>query len=183
MTEKIVISGFGGQGVMFMGKILAYAGMLADKEVSWIPSYGPEMRGGTANCSVTVSNQEINCPVVTKPSIVVAMNTPSQEKFLSTLIPGGLLVVNSSIVKEEANRTDVKVLRIPAQELAADKVGKASLANVVILGAMLAKMDLLSIQDVVLAIKEVVAAKRPEMLAINQQALEVGMSYVKENNL
>lgn len=183
MTEKIIISGFGGQGVMFMGKILAYAGMLADKEVSWIPSYGPEMRGGTANCSVTVSNQEINCPVVTKPTIVVAMNTPSQEKFLPTLLPGGLLVVNSSIIKDEAKRDDVRVLKIPAQELAADKLGKAGLANVVVLGAMLAKMDLISLDDVVLAVKEVVAAKRPEMLAINQQALELGMNYVKENNL
>ncbi|MEW6698445.1 MAG: 2-oxoacid:acceptor oxidoreductase family protein [Bacillota bacterium] len=183
MTEKMIISGFGGQGVMFMGKILAYAGMLADKEVSWIPSYGPEMRGGTANCSVIVSNEEINCPVVNKPSLVVAMNGPSQVKFLPALVPGGLLVVNSSIVKEDVTREDVRVLKIPAQELAAEKVGRASLANVVVLGAMLAKIDVLTLEDVVAALKEVVAAKRPEMLAINQQALEVGMNYVKENQL
>ena len=182
MTEKIIISGFGGQGVMFMGKILAYAGMLADKEVSWIPSYGPEMRGGTANCSVIVSAEEINCPVVNKPSLVVAMNGPSLEKFLPTVELGGLVIINSSIVKDEVTRNDVRVLKVPAQELAAEKVGKANLANVVIVGAMLAKIYVLTLEDVVAALKEVVAAKRPEMLAVNQQALEVGMNFVKENN-
>ena len=182
MTEKIVISGFGGQGVMFMGKILAYAGMLADKEISWIPSYGPEMRGGTANCSVIVSEEEINCPLVNKPSLVVAMNGPSLEKFLPTVEPGGLVIINSSIVIDEVSRNDVRVLKIPAQELAAEKVGKANLANVVILGALLAKIDVLTLEDVVSALKEVVAAKRPEMLAINQQALEVGLNFVRENN-
>lgn len=183
MTEKIIISGFGGQGVMFMGKILAYAGMLADKEVSWIPSYGPEMRGGTANCSIIVSREEVDCPVVNKPSLVVAMNGPSVDKFLPTLESGGLIIINSSIVKTDPDRTDVRVLKVPAQELAAEKLGKATLANVVVLGALLSKMDVLTLEDVVAALKEVVAAKRPEMLAINQQALEVGINYVRENNL
>jgi 2-oxoglutarate ferredoxin oxidoreductase subunit gamma len=178
MTEKIIISGFGGQGVMFMGKILAYAGMLADKGVSWIPSYGPEMRGGTANCSIIISDEEVSNPVVNIPTLVVAMNGPSVDKFLPTLAPGGLLVINSSIVKDEIARDDIQVLKVPAQELAGDKVGKASLANVVVLGAMLAKIDIITLDDVIAALKEVVAAKRPEMLPINQQALEAGVNFV-----
>lgn len=173
MTEKMIFAGFGGQGVMFLGKMFAYAGMLEDKHVTWIPSYGPEMRGGTANCSVIVSDEEIGEPVVVKPTVLVAMNEPSLGRFLPSLQPGGLLVINSSLIDATPDRDDIRVLRIPANDLARE-VGQAGVANVVVLGALLRHLDIVSKESIVEAIKKNSPAGRPEVLETNLRALQAG---------
>ena len=129
MTElNILLAGFGGQGILFTGKVIAYAGLMEDMEVSWLPSYGPEMRGGTANCSVCLSDNKIGSPLVTNPDVLVAMNLPSLEKFENDVVPGGLIIIDSSIIDKKVEREDVKVIYIPASEIA-EKAGM-SRANV-----------------------------------------------------
>lgn len=137
MMDKILLAGFGGQGVMFIGKVLAYSGMLGEREVCWIPSYGPEMRGGTANCSVLISDEEINSPVISQADAGIVLNQPSYDKFLTRIKPGGTLVANSSIVNIAQNRDDINLIAVPATELA-NEIGNASLANMVCLGAFFA---------------------------------------------
>lgn len=173
METSIIISGFGGQGALFAGQVLAYTGMEAGMDVSWIPSYGPEMRGGTAHCTVILSDQPIGSPLVRRPSIAVALNRPSMDKYELILEDGGLLVVNSSLVERPATREDIRVLRVPATEVA-DELGDRRLANMVLLGAMLADTGLLTLGSVERALEAQLPESRREMLSPNRQALQRG---------
>lgn len=182
MLEELIIAGFGGQGVMSMGQLLTYAGMIEDKNVAYIPSYGPEMRGGTANCSVTVSDKEISSPIITEPSSVIIMNEPSLSKFENALQPGGLLIINSSLVNSKPSRNDVKCLEIPANDYA-EKLGNSKVANIVILGAYIAITKVVTIDSVVESLKKVLPERRHKLIPLNRQALELGAEIVKEKNL
>jgi len=173
VLHEIIIAGFGGQGVMSMGQLLTYAGMLEGKHVSFIPSYGPEMRGGTANCAVVVSDEEIGSPIVTEPNCVIAMNLPSLKKFEPTLVPGGLLLINSSLIKEESSRKDIRVCRIAVNELAAE-LGNDKVANMVMLGAFLGATGVVAIDSVVESLKKVLPERRHNLIPLNKKALELG---------
>ena len=141
MQQEVIIAGFGGQGVLFAGLLLAYAAMDEGKDVTWIPSYGPEMRGGTANCTVVVSDEEIGSPFVKNPSAVLAMNLPSLDKYEKLVKPGGVLVVNASMVNREVERKDINVVSLPANEIA-DEAGSKRAVNMVMLGALLGNLDI-----------------------------------------
>jgi 2-oxoglutarate ferredoxin oxidoreductase subunit gamma len=162
MLEQNLFAGFGGQGMLLMGQFLAYAGMLENKHVSWLPSYGPEMRGGTANCSVVVSDKPIASPVITKASCVVAMNRPSLDKFEQTVKPGGLLIVNSSLIDRKATREDIEVMYIPANEIA-EELGNAKVANIVILGAYLEKTKCVGMDSVLQAFKHKLGERKAHL--------------------
>jgi len=176
MMDKIVLAGFGGQGVMFIGKIFAVSGMVSDLEVCWIPSYGPEMRGGTANCSVLLSDEEIHSPVIDKADAGIVLNQPSYDKFLDRIKPGGVLVVNTSIVELNETRNDIAIIKVQATE-AANELGNPTIANMVCLGALLPHLKLTDYDKVEKAIHEVVGAKRPELLDINLSAIKKGMEF------
>lgn len=178
MTHEIIMAGFGGQGVMLMGQLLTYAGMIENKKVSWIPSYGPEMRGGTANCSVIVSDEPIGAPIVTDPTLVVAMNLPSLDKFEPLLKPGGTLIINSSLIKRDAKRTDITVHQLPANDIA-DELGNTRVANMVILGAVVAATGAVSNESLAKAFAKMFA-KKPELFAINEQAIKAGADAVSK---
>ncbi|MDF2572234.1 MAG: 2-oxoacid:acceptor oxidoreductase, gamma subunit, pyruvate/2-ketoisovalerate family [Sporomusa sp.] len=177
MTHEMIMAGFGGQGVMLMGQLLTYAGMIENKQVSWIPSYGPEMRGGTANCSVIVSDEPIGAPIVSEPNLVVAMNLPSLDKFEPLIQPGGILIINSSLIERGANRTDIKTYQVPANDLAAE-LGNTKTANMIIVGSLIGAAEVVS-TDAVLKAFAKMFAKKPELLAINEQAILRGMEYIK----
>ncbi|HEY3366444.1 MAG TPA: 2-oxoacid:acceptor oxidoreductase family protein [Symbiobacteriaceae bacterium] len=174
MIERVRLAGFGGQGIMFMGKILAHAGMLAGNQVTWIPSYGPEMRGGTANCSVIVSDTEIGEPVASRPDMLVAMNEPSLRKFLPAVRPGGIIFVNSSLIHEVDVRDDVRVINIPVNDLARE-AGQPGAMNMVMLGAMLQHLQGVNRALVEEAIRENIPSMRKNMLEGNLTALAVGI--------
>jgi 2-oxoglutarate ferredoxin oxidoreductase subunit gamma len=176
MTHEIVMSGFGGQGVMLMGQLMTYAGMLEDKHVSWIPSYGPEMRGGTANCSVIISDEPVGAPIVSEPTTVVAMNLPSLDKFEPALRAGGNLIINSSLIERGATRGDVNVYLVPSNDIASE-LGNAKVANMVILGAVIAATQAVSQESVLKAFAKMFA-KKPELLAINEKAIKRGAALV-----
>ncbi|CVK20537.1 2-oxoacid:acceptor oxidoreductase family protein [Sporomusa sphaeroides] len=174
MMDKILLAGFGGQGVMFIGKVLAYSGMLGGREVCWIPSYGPEMRGGTANCSVLVSDEEIHSPVINQADAGIVLNQPSYDKFLARVKPGGTLVVNSSIIDTTQKRDDINIVAVPATELA-NEIGNASLANMVCLGALLPALSLVDLDSVKTAMDEVIGKKKPELYELNVAAIRKGL--------
>lgn len=173
MLEQNLFAGFGGQGMLLIGQFLAQAGMMEGKYVSWLPSYGPEMRGGTANCSVCISDKEIASPVITKASCVVAMNRPSLDKFQKTVRPGGLLIINSSLIDIKATRDDIDALYIPANELA-ERLGSPQVANVIILGAYLEKKKVVSIDSVLEVIAAKLGKKKAHLVDINKKALVAG---------
>ncbi len=173
MTHEIILAGFGGQGVMLMGQILTYAGMIEDKQVSWMPSYGPEMRGGTANCTVVISDSPVGSPLVTHPSIVVAMNRPSLDKFEPSVKPGGVLFYNSSLIDEPPTRTDITVVAVPANDLAAE-LGNDRVANMVVLGALLAKQPVVTMDAVHQALRKALPVHRHNLLPLNEEALARG---------
>jgi 2-oxoglutarate ferredoxin oxidoreductase subunit gamma len=177
MHHELILAGFGGQGVMFAGQLLAYAGMLEDKCVSWIPSYGPEMRGGTANCSVVISDREISSPIVTEPTILVALNNPSLEKFESELKTGGIIIYNSSLCSPPSWK-DVEVLGVPANEIA-ENLGNAKIINMVIVGALAAKTGLVSMDSVAVALGKVLPEHRHNLIPLNKSALEAGADVGK----
>ena len=174
MLEKNLFAGFGGQGMLLIGEFLAQAGMSEGKFVSWLPSYGPEMRGGTANCSVVISDREIASPVITSASCVVAMNRPSLDKFEKTVRPGGLLIINLSLIDRRAERDDIDVLYIPASE-AAEEIGNPKGANVVILGAYLQKRPVVSVDSLMDAMKFLLGERKARFLEGNKNALLKGM--------
>lgn len=174
MMDKILLAGFGGQGVMFIGKVLAYSGMLGEREVCWIPSYGPEMRGGTANCSVLIADEEINSPVINQADAGIVLNQPSYDKFLGRIKAGGTLVVNTSIVDITQKRDDIKIIPVPATELA-NEIGNASLANMVCLGALLPALSLIDMDSIRKAMDEVVGKKKPELYELNVAAIHKGL--------
>jgi len=174
--HRIIIAGFGGQGVLMLGKLLAYAGMKEGKNVTWLPSYGPEMRGGTANCNVIISDELIGAPVVTEATAVIVMNLPSLDKFEAAAEPGGWLLVNQSLVPRAPTRTDVSVLTIPVNDLAQQQ-GSPRVANVVMLGAYLALSHAVEKTSVVAAIEDVLGANKRHLLQINLNALEAGLAF------
>lgn len=171
---KIICAGFGGQGVMSMGRLIAYTGMLEGKEVSWLPSYGPEMRGGTANCHVIVSEHPIGSPVISRDATaLIAMNLPSMRKFEADLLPNGLLLINKSLIDARPERTDLAVVDVSANEIALD-LGNAKVANMVMLGAYLAHSGLFAVDSVFEALKKVFGPKKETLLPLNRKALEEG---------
>lgn len=177
MLEEIIIAGFGGQGVMSMGQLLAYAGMLEGKNVSWLPSYGPEQRGGTANCAVVVSDEPVGSPVISRPSAAIILNNPSFEKFEPHVRQGGLLILNSSLVTRVSSRTDIKVIEVKATHLA-NELGNAKVANMILLGAYLAHSQFISLQSVIQSLNKVLSE---HLITLNIQALERGTSLVLEH--
>lgn len=179
MTHEMIIAGFGGQGVMSLGELLTYAGMHEGKEVSWMPSYGPEMRGGAASCGVIVSDEPVGSPVVTEATAVVVMNLPSLDKFEENVLPGGCLFINSSLIERNSTRTDIKVYRIPANE-EAQALGNARVAGMVILGAVIAVTGVVAIDSIGEIFTKVFGEKRAKLWDINKQALERGYAIAKE---
>ena len=178
MEKTFIFAGFGGQGMLLIGKFVAMACMLDGKHVSWLPSYGPEMRGGTANCSVIVSDQPVASPLVDKADVVIAMNRPSLDKFESHVKPGGTLVINSSIIDRKAERTDVNVVYCDANKIA-ESVGNPKGANVAILGATLAKAPVTSVESMMEAIRIELGEKKARFLEGNKKALLAGMEAAK----
>lgn len=172
MQNDVIMAGFGGQGILLIGKMLAYAGMREGKEVSWLPSYGPEMRGGTANCTVVISDRPVGSPVIQSPRAVVAMNLPSLDKFEPDVRPGGLLLVNTSLIERKPARTDVTLIEVPANQIA-NELGNRRGANMVALGAYLGATEAVSIEEIVEVIRETFAAK-PGVIEININALHRG---------
>ena len=173
MTTQILLSGFGGQGILFTGKFLAYKGLLADKNVSWLPSYGPEMRGGTASCSVIISDEEVGSPIISTPDVLIAMNLPSFEKFVPTVKAGGIVIADSSLIETKTDRTDIDVHYIPATSLASD-MGKQSLANMIILGKLLKVMGDFNEDEIKTVLAKVIPPKKADMLEINMKAMQIG---------
>ena len=173
MTTQILLSGFGGQGILFTGKFLAYKGLLADKNVSWLPSYGPEMRGGTASCSVIISDEEVGSPIISEPDVLIAMNLPSFEKFVPTVKTGGIVIADSSLIETKTDRTDIDVYYIPATALASE-MGKQSLANMIILGKLLKVMGDFNDDEIKTVLSKVIPPKKADMLDINMKAMTIG---------
>jgi 2-oxoglutarate ferredoxin oxidoreductase subunit gamma len=174
VNQEIIFAGFGGQGILSMGKFLAYAGMDKGLNVSWLPSYGPEMRGGTANCSVIVTEENIGSPIVTQATSVVVMNRPSLDKFEKALVPGGVVIMDKSLVNREVERKDITVLSIPASEIA-DELGDKRIANMVLLGALVAQTGVLPMEALLQALKE---HGKASFYELNKKALEKGAEYV-----
>ena len=172
-TKQFLFSGFGGQGILFAGKFVAYKGLMDGKQVSWLPSYGPEMRGGTASCSVIVSDDPVGSPIVSKPDILVAMNLPSLDKYESTVAPGGMIFLDSSLIERKVERDDVKVFYIPATKLAGDN-GMPTLANMIIVGKILKELEDNSPESIDTALSKVISAKRADMADINRKAMQIG---------
>ncbi|HUT85911.1 MAG TPA: 2-oxoacid:acceptor oxidoreductase family protein [Elusimicrobiales bacterium] len=180
MYQGIRISGFGGQGVISAGVLLAYAGMLEDKNVSWFPAYGAEMRGGTANCSVVISNKEVASPIVTHPDTVIVMNEPSLAKFEPLVKKGGNLIINTSLVHTKPKRTDINVVNVPCNEIA-DKLGNTKVANLVALGAFVKASNALTIDSIVKAMPKVFKRANTEILELNKKALKEGSETVSKS--
>ncbi len=178
MLEKNIFAGFGGQGVLLMGQLLAKAGMDEDKFTSWIPSYGPEMRGGTANCSVIISDREIASPIVTVASSVIAMNRPSMEKFESVLQPGGKLFLNQSIIDVAPTRSDIEIFSIPASDIA-NELGNSRVTNMVMLGAYLQRCNVVALESVLQALLDKLGEKKAHLIPLNREALARGAACVK----
>jgi 2-oxoglutarate ferredoxin oxidoreductase subunit gamma len=177
MQKEIIVAGFGGQGVLFAGQLLTYAAMDEGLQVTWIPSYGPEMRGGTANCTVVISDEEIGSPMVSRPTAVIAMNLPSLDKYEDMVKEGGLLVVNQSMVDREVTRTDIKVVMVPANTIS-EELGDKRMTNMVLLGALLANLDVLPVAAVEKALKEHLPERHHKLLPLNKEAMQQGAAYV-----
>jgi len=180
MHSEIILSGFGGQGIMFAGQIMSYAAMDAGKEVTWIPSYGPEMRGGTANCTVVISDEEIGSPVVKNPDGALVMNLPSLDKYEPMVKPGGALVINASMVDRPATRTDITTIAIPCNEIA-EELGNPRLANMVAIGALLACLKVLTLADLETALNNHMPGRHKNLLPQNIAALSRGAEFAKKS--
>ena len=178
MQIEIIISGFGGQGVLFAGQLLAYCALDNDKEVTWFPSYGPEMRGGTAHCTVIISDEEIGSPIVKNPSVAVVMNLPSLDKYETEVKEGGVLIVNSSLVDRSSQRTDIDILEIPANEIA-EEIGMSRLANMIMVGAMTHLMPILPLKTVKKALEDHIPERHKKTLPMNFEAMDRGFAYAE----
>lgn len=178
MKHEIIIAGFGGQGVLLLGQMLAYAGMIEGKQVSWMPSYGPEMRGGTANCTVVLSDGEVGSPVVSHPTSLIVMNRPSLDKFEPMLRPEGLLFLNKSLIDRGAQREDINVYEVRATEIA-DELGSGRVANMVMLGAFTQITGVVSFETLETVLKKVLPEHRHNLIPLNLQAIERGSQEVK----
>lgn len=175
MTTEILLAGFGGQGVLFAGKILAYCGLMDSKELSWLPSYGPEMRGGTANCSVCISDEPIGSPLVLTPDILVAMNQPSFDKFIGSVKPGGKVFIDSTLIESSCDRTDIEIFAIPSSQLADENELKGG-SNIILLGKLLKETGIFSLETMKKAIEKVVPPAKAQLIANNFRAIELGMN-------
>lgn len=176
MTTQTLIAGFGGQGVLFAGKFLAFKGLVDNKEVSWLPSYGPEMRGGTASCSVILSDEPVGSPIVSYPDVLIVMNLPSLDKYENNAVKGGKIFVDSTLIARKVNRTDVDAYYIPATQMAID-AGVPTLANMILIGKMLKETGIFSFENMIDTVKKLVPAKKPELVEMNMRALEAGYNY------
>ena len=172
-TTQYLFAGFGGQGILFAGKFAAYKGLIEDKQVSWLPSYGPEMRGGTASCSVIISDDAVGSPIVSKPDVLIAMNLPSLDKYEGEVKAGGVIFADSTLIERKVARDDVTVHYIPATKLASDN-GMPTLANMIIIGKILKEMGEYDEEMIMAALKKVISAKRADMLDINLKAFDIG---------
>lgn len=173
MTTQILIAGFGGQGVLFTGKFLAYAGLLEGCELSWLPSYGPEMRGGTANCSVILSDTPVGSPIVTHPDVLIAMNLPSLDKFEKDVVPGGKIFVDSSLISRKVERSDVEAYYIPATALASQE-NLDGLANMIMLGKVIRETEAVPYSCVDSTMTKVVSARHTDLIDANKRAIALG---------
>ncbi len=176
MTTQILLAGFGGQGILFAGKFLATAGLLEDRQVSWLPSYGPEMRGGTASCSVILSDEPIGSPIVLAPDVLVVMNLPSFARFEPAVKPGGLIFADSSLIETQSQRGDVTSYALPATQLATDE-HLDGLANMILLGKLVAMTKLCRAETAELVVQKTVPAKKQHLLEANLRALRLGGEY------
>ena len=179
MKEEIIIAGFGGQGVLSMGKILAYGGIMQDQEVSWLPSYGPEMRGGTCNVSVILSDNKISSPILSRFDTAIILNQQSMDKFEKQVKPGGLLIYDTNGINRHPERTDITVCRIDAVEEAA-KMGNAKAYNMVVLGAFLKMKPIVTMENVIRGLKKSLPPRRHNLIPMNEEAITVGMNAVVE---
>lgn len=169
----MVFAGFGGQGVLFAGKVVAYAGLIEGRELSWLPSYGPEMRGGTANCSVCLSDEAIGSPLVTNPNVLVAMNRPSLDKFVNDVEPGGVILLDSSLIDVQVERGDVTVCYVPASKLAEEN-GLKGLANIILVGKLFEEVGFCAEETLDKALQKCIPARKADMLGFNRKAIELG---------
>lgn len=173
---EIILAGFGGQGILFSGKVLAYAGLKAGREVSWLPSYGPEMRGGTANCNVIVSEKPIGSPIIPNPDVLVALNRPSLDKFEDTVKPNGYIIMDNSLIDREVKRTDLNVIKIPATEMCHEsKLG--SLANMVVAGKLIKETGLYTMDEIIEGLKKSVPPTKAALVEKNIKAIELGYAF------
>lgn len=170
---NIIFAGFGGQGVLFAGKTVAYAGLIEEREVSWLPSYGPEMRGGTANCSVCISDEPIGSPLITEPNVLIAMNLPSLDRFINSVEPGGMVILDSSLIDREIERKDITVCRTPSSRLAEEN-GLTGLSNMVLIGKLHKELGFCSPEALDAAIQKCVPARKAGMLELNRRAVALG---------
>ena len=175
-TTQILIAGFGGQGVLFAGKFLAYKGLMEDLQVSWLPSYGPEMRGGTCNCSVILSDSPVGSPIISNPDVLIALNLPSLQKFIGDVVPGGQVYVDSALIGEKVERTDVEVFYIPVTQMAKDE-GIPTLANVIMLGHVLENNPELDFAGTDAVVNKLVPPKKAALIELNMKALTLGKEY------
>ena len=173
-ATQYLFAGFGGQGILFSGKFLAYKGLMAGKNVSWLPSYGPEMRGGSANCSVVISDEPVGSPKVEDADVVIAMNRPSMELFEKNVVPGGLLLYNSSLIDVKPSRTDIRVIPVPCNDIA-DEMGNSRVANMVMLGALLECTKPFDTELLVEALRHKLGAKKEKLIPLNREAIQKGM--------
>jgi len=179
MTEQIIIAGFGGQGVMSLGQTLAKAGMNEGKNVSWLPSYGPEMRGGSAYCHVVLSDDPVGSPIITSADALIAMNLPSLDSFEHMVRPGGALFINSSLIERKSTREDIDVYYIPSNEIAGE-IGNSRVAGMVVLGAYLKKAGVVSLDSVEETLKSVFGERKANLIPLNREALERGAALVED---
>lgn len=176
MTTQLLIAGFGGQGVLFAGKFLAYKGLLEGRQLSWLPSYGPEMRGGTANCSVILSDTPVGSPIVSKPDVLIAMNLPSLNKYENEVVPGGTIIVDSTLIERKVTRTDVNVFYVPATQMARD-IEAPTLANMIMVGKFIRETGAVSYDNLEDALKKVVSARHQDLFGINLNAIKTGYEF------
>lgn len=176
MTHETIFAGFGGQGILFAGKVIAYSGMIENKNVSHLPSYGPEMRGGTCNCHVIVSDEPVASPIIVEPTSIVAMNAPSFDKFENTLVAGGKAFIDSTLVSRDAKRDDIEVFKIPATQMA-NEMGLPKLANMIIVGKLVKETGIFTFEELSAAVKKLVPAAKPELYESNMKALEAGYNF------
>ena len=174
-TQNILLAGFGGQGILFAGKVMAYAGLIEDKEISWLPSYGPEMRGGTANCSICISEEPIGSPLIVNPNMLAVLNTPSYDKFIDSVQKGGVVVVDSTLISKKCDRDDISVYYVDATALASEK-NFQGLANMIVLGKVLKESQFASLEAVKKALEKCVPPKKANLIESNLKAIELGMS-------
>lgn len=182
MQTEILIAGFGGQGILFAGQVLAYAAMDSGLEVTWIPSYGPEMRGGTANCTVIIADEEIGSPTVRNPKAAMVFNLPSFDKYETLVVPGGVLIANASLINRDFSRHDLNAVSIPANELA-ESLGDKRLTNMVMLGAMLELLPVQTIESIEAALRAHLPERHKHLLPMNSKALRLGVEYARKEAL